>query len=197
MKTLAWTIGLGMLAATLVPGCGGDDGGGGGISSGVDPTKRGDELSDDEVRKICEAGNDYVVRRSKEIDPCRFAGVLAAGIVAGLDATLTDAQLQEACTEGVRACQQTEDRDPIFEPDEDTCDDLSVPEECSASVEEIERCIKDSIDETLTMFTDLPACGSITRDFLANYTGPEPQAPASCASLEETCPEALQSIEFE
>ena len=62
-------------------------------------------------------------------------------------------------------------------------------------MEEIERCIKDSIDETLTMFTDLPACGSITRDFLANYTGPEPQAPASCASLEETCPEAVQSID--
>lgn len=195
MKTLAWTIGLGMLTITLIPGCGGGSGDGGSVSSGVDPTKRGDDLTDDEARQICEAGSDYIERRMSKIDPCNFAGVLAAQLMATLDPSATDAQIQEVCTEGIRACEQTDNEDPITAPEADSCDDLNVPDECSATVGEIERCIQDTVDVSLSVFTDLPACGSLTRDFLENYTGPDTQTPASCVALDEKCPGVVETVE--
>lgn len=196
MKKLALTLGLGMLAATLTAGCGGGDGGGdgaGGVSSGVDSTKRGDEVTEEEAQRICEAVGDYVERKVSQIDLCKVAGVVAAQIVAGVDPEATDADLQAACSEGVQSCNEDEP-EPIDPGTEDDCTSGEVPEECSSTVGEIEACLKDTVDMSFAMFTEVPDCGSLTRDLLESEEEEpgEPEMPASCETVQENCPEVFE-----
>lgn len=196
MRNLLVAFGFGALAMVTAPACGGGGGGGGGgsgLSSGVNPTKRGNEVTSDEVTQVCEAMVDYAEATLATVDLCRVAGVLRAAFATG-DDSLTEENIQELCAEGVQECQADLEEQSEQEGD---CSQVEVPAECSATVGELERCYQDQVDVAADLFKGLPDCGSVTRDFAISWatdfltswldSNGEIKLPESCDAIDEAC----------
>jgi len=191
MRNRLGILGWGVLAVMTAVACGGSDGGGGGgaLSSGVDQSKRGDEVTEEEAAKLCEAVADYAAAKAANVDLCETLGVSEAAIMAGFDEEMTDEQIEEACQQGKQQCQEMLEEGG----EEQDCSDTPVPSECSSTVGEIERCIKDQIDMTYEALADVPKCAGLTRDILTSWAENqvETQPPASCETVQEKCPSLL------
>lgn len=193
MRNLLLAFGLGTFAMITAPACGGGGGGGAGgpgLSSGVDPTKSGEDVTTEEVTQICEAIGDYLQAKVDRIDVCRVAGVFGAAFLIE-DSSATDADLQEACNVVVDNC-RSEGAPPIdFDADEElSCEETDPLGECTATVGEVERCSQDLIDQQFGVF-DVPSCSGLTRSYLESFGETPSELPASCQPLEDTCPELV------
>src|SRR5690606_19704811 len=73
-----------------------------------------------------------------------------------------------------------------FQPDDGTaCDTTEIPEDCSATVGEIESCLQASVDAVLSAF-DVPACSAVDAS-TEPPTIEEPPMPAICETVEQKC----------
>lgn len=185
MKNLTLTsLTIGFSVALMV-GCGG----GGGINSGVDQTKTGEELTEEEIAQLCEATADYVAAEVDVKDgTCRVAG-LTQGILAYAISGGEEEEMQAACADAYDACLEDDT------PPEQTVTCEETPEsypDCEATVAQYETCIEDRIQEMKEYADTVPTCDELTEDDLEGLgdlleEGP-PGSPESCDVVQETCP---------
>lgn len=167
------------------PACGGGGGdGGGGLSSGVDPTKPGKDVTLSEAARVCDAVRDYNLAKRDGIDLCQVEGLLEAAFQGA-----TEAELQEVCHRIAEDCRSGDGPSVAFDPAESIiCGDWT-PNDCSATVGEIERCWRDLIDFEYAI--DVPSCSEVTRSslvlFVEEFTFPSPEWPAGCELPDENC----------
>jgi hypothetical protein len=147
--------------------------GGGGQDTVVDRSKPLSELTPAELTKICQDLAPNLASVS-----CDLAGFIAAGYAAAYDQSLTDEQIQAACTQTSHTCQNQQ-------PPLDCSQAGPAPTNCTATVAEYFTCIDDTVAQ-------IPACGSLTRKALSGSTTALFD-PASCTTLEMKCP-GLDSI---
>jgi hypothetical protein len=194
MNKFVHALGFAFLACSLTAACGGSDnngggGGGGAVDSGVPGDKQGQDLTQAEVTRICEAVGAYADSKLTDAAACRVVGVLGALFALGFNSSATEADLKAACDEAVTAC--------LEEPaQEDSCADEPVPTSCTSTVQEIETCAKDSIDQGAEFLGQFPNCAEVTKAYLESLENlPEPETPASCATVEQNCPSVLADDE--
>jgi hypothetical protein len=156
---------------------GSSSGGTGGtpFDTGVDGTKNVSDLTPAEVQQICDATEEAVDREFSEARRCRLVGVT------------TGFQGENPAAD----CQAAEQQ--CLEAPEETATECNVPSDCDITVGEYEACINDSLAVYGSVFGSAPECEGLTQDKLliwalglAGF-----QEPASCAIVEEKCPEAL------
>lgn len=192
MRNFGFALSLGLFVAATASGCGGSGSGGDGFSSGVTPTKTGDELTPAETEQLCEAAGKHIEKELAKADPCRMAGALAAGFAMAFDESITDGMLREVCSAAVESCRESDDQDvdPIEEDPAEDCSSMELPAECKATVSEIEACIGDAGKLITSMFNRFPACDSLTREQLEGLDGEgeELENPKSCDTVEAKCP---------
>ena len=186
MKKHAWLCGLSSLVALSAMGCGDDGGGGGSFSSGVSPTKQGEDVTQEEAVQFCERYSDYEIAHApSKATSCRLVALFATVAVASVPAA-TDEQLQEACTNAESDC-NAEPAEPAEPAD---CSDATAPVACTSTVAEIEKCVTDSTNQTASEMNSLPSCDSITRAKIeeeqANQED-DTERPASCQTVEDNC----------
>lgn len=198
LRKISWLVSL--LSVSSLAACSSDDsgdGGGGGLGSGVDSDKQGEDLTDDEVESICEAGQDYVEEKvssdSFNKSVCRFAAASVA-----LTAPDEEA-MKEACDEGYDLCV-----DCMANPDNEGCEDFDTdteqgdcsieeaPEDCTSTVGEIEACLKATVDLSVSLFKNVPSCDDLTEDTELPVLDDELDTPAACETVEDNCPEVLE-----
>ena len=143
-------------------------GGGGGPDTIVDRSKQLRELTPAELTKICQELAPNLTSVS-----CDLAGFISAGYAAAYDQSLTDQQIQAACTQTSNTCQSQQ-------PPVDCSEAGPAPTDCTATVDEYFTCIDDTLAQ-------IPACGALTRKML-NGASTSLFDPASCTTLEAKCP---------
>lgn len=211
MKKIVTTLGLAFLTSSVTIACGGGGGGdgdalggpgggnngggnngGGSVNSGVPGSKLGSDLTEAEAQKVCEAIGRYGASKITEQDACRMAGALGAIFLGAFNPEATDEELQAACQDGFQACLEEPAEEPV-PGDEADCVAQNLSEQCTATVQELEACFKDYIDLTAEAFKVFPTCEEITMSFVTDPEVEEPDTslPASCAVVEEKCPEVL------
>lgn len=178
-----WTFGMASLV--LLSGCGGSR-----IDSGVDGSKTGGELTEDETQDVCAAVLEYADESASVDDRCAIDGLTAAFTTyAASIATAPDSELQAACQEAFDECADDVDEDVDFEA---TCSFVDSLGECTSTVDEIQTCYADLIDESLTIVRDLPACSEITGEILLDLAEDPPDTSPevdSCATVAQSCPD--------
>ena len=116
-------------------------GGGGGWDTMVDRSKPLSDLTPAELTKICQDLAPNLTSVS-----CDLAGFISAGYAAAYDQSLTDEQIQAACTQTSNTCQSQQ-------PPADCSGASTAPADCTATVDEYFTCIDDTLAQ-------IPACGS-------------------------------------
>jgi hypothetical protein len=113
---------------------------------------------------------------------CIGAGLTAAAM-ARMGTDVTDEDLQAACSEAYDSC--------MAEPTQP--DPCTPPEgECTATVDEVEACINDSVALVEGMMAQFPACSELTAAGLMSMQDPgEPADPPSCVAAQEKCPSLM------
>lgn len=81
--------------------------------------------------------------------------------------------------------------DITFEADGGDCTDAEVPSDCTATVGELEKCLKDYVDASFAAIDSMPSCSQVDADTDVSGLGAEPDMPRSCDVVEEKCPDAL------
>jgi hypothetical protein len=156
---------------------GGTSNGSGGtpFDTGVDGTKNVSDLTPGEVEQICAATEQAVDREFSEARRCRLVGVT------------TGFQGENPAAD----CQAAEQQ--CLAAPEDTTTECNVPSDCDITVGEYEACINDSLAVYGNVFGSAPECEGLTQDKLLIWALGLAglQEPASCAVVEEKCPEAL------
>jgi hypothetical protein len=148
-------------------------GGGGGQAIVVDKSKPLSDLTPAELTQICRDLAPNLTSVS-----CDLAGFIAAGYAAAYNQSLTDEQIQAACTMTSNTCQSQQ-------PPADCAEAGPAPTDCTATVAEYFTCIDDTLAQ-------IPACGTLTRKLLSG-TSTSLFNPTSCTTLEAKCP-GLDSI---
>ena len=198
LRKISWLVAL--LSVSSLAACSSDDsedGGGADLGSGVDSDKQGEDLTDDEVESICQAGQDYVEEKvssdSFNKSVCRFAAASIA-LASGDEATM-----KSLCDLGYDKCV-----DCIGNPDKEGCEDFDTdteqsdcsieeaPADCTSTVGEIEACLKATLDLSVSLFEDVPGCDELTEDTELPVVDDELDMPAACETVEENCPEVLE-----
>lgn len=160
--------------AMAVAACGGDDGGGSGFSTGVSGSKKLDQLSASETQQLCsdleEWGQEVVENGRPKL--CRIAGIFAED--------------EAQCEMLVQEC--------INEPDEPTPGMCEAPDNCSATVAEVQKCLDDAVVEFNKLLDQFPTCKQIASG-MASVPVSQPQQPASCKAIESTCPDVSSIFE--
>jgi hypothetical protein len=134
----------------------------------VSPDKQLGALTPGEAAHVCEEASPSLRAVS-----CNLAGFISASYSAAYDTSLTDAQLQAACSAAASACQSQ-----LAQPD---CSGISRPPgSCMATVGEYFACL----DDTVAL---VPDCSATTRAMLTG-TGPNLTKPATCQTLALKCP---------
>lgn len=166
-------IGFAVVGTLFSLACDSDDEGGGGsgtFNTSVGSSKTIDKLSSAESAQFCKDAEAWADSFSKSIGPkfCKVAGLL------------TDSKAE--CEKTVSDCVKE-----VSVPDESTgmC---MPPENCTATVGEVEKCLNDTVT-TLNSFLDkFPTCAQIA-DGSGSVPLSEPAQPASCKAIEKTCPD--------
>ena len=183
------------LSAGLLAGCGG---GGSGVNSEVDGTKRGDELDAQELDQVCEATLNYL---EGQLD-ARATTCKLAGIVRGLQAYAAsggDEEIQEQCNLGYDECFANDEVEEAT--DNLTCNDApeSAPD-CEVTVDVYEQCMSDTVDAAVARAAEIPDCDDLTEENIDQAAGDlgdlaEPsEQPASCDEVADVCPNALDGL---
>ena len=201
---ISWLVSL--LAVSSATACNSDDDGDSGdgdsLGSGVDSDKQGEDLTEAEVKTICDASGDYFEEvysaDNFAATVCRYAGVRLA-----VERATSGDSMESVCDAGVDLCMDCVDDpeaegcedfpDLTLEDDEIDCSDTSVPDDCSATVSEIEACLKAIVDLPMEVLSGVPSCSAINEDTevpVLDEIGEE--MPAECERLEDSCPEILE-----
>jgi hypothetical protein len=167
-------------------------GGSGGAASGADPYESDwpgdtvlDELSEEEYREACEQVQEYMVQRFTG-PGCALAGAMAA-----LEAE--EAQMVVVCQIAVLACNAEPDLVRAQLPDMGDC---SKPEDCTATVEEMEDCVNVFADSVSAALGAVPECSEVTPDMqveIPEEAFSDPAEAEACVTFSENCPGALES----
>lgn len=202
MKTLNSTLWLvSLFAIASVTACKSDDDdneSGASLDSGVDPSKAGEDLTQEENEALCQAGEDYITEKFFSDNFRTICRVVAAQVAideGGDQETLraTCSYVYERCTDCVDdpAAEGCEDF-PSLEPEDTDCANEPPLEECTSTVGELEVCGKAYLDEGLSWITDAPACDQLTEDTERPEAPAESPSPEECESVEENCPQILE-----
>lgn len=159
-----------LVGMTLAMGaCGGDDdGGGSGFKTSVPSSKRVDMLSPAETQTLCQDFSKWGESLEKSLTPkiCRLAGLLAPD--------------KASCETAVKEC--------IDEPSEPSDGGMcEAPENCSASVGEMQACLNDTMNTLSSYLDKFPTCAQIASGS-GSIPTQMPMKPASCAAIESKCP---------
>jgi|GEM_PF-2025684 len=187
MQTVSsWSLALVLVAAPLSAGCGG------GLSSGVDGSKQGDELSNDETAKVCQAIVNYGSTVFTKDDGCKAAGVLAGALSFALSSS--DATIQSACNDGLNNCKKNApaDADPG-----NSCDVAKADPLCTATVADVEKCATERLDAAASTIDKIPSCGQLSQAYFKDP--PKEQQPATivsaaCENTDSKCASAAALI---
>jgi len=120
---------------------------------------------------------------SKE-DACKATGVAMAafGMVGG---SATDATLQAACKAAYDSCMQSSGTTS----GESTCNTTTPIEgTCTATVGELESCMKDEAAQAKSAMAAMPSCDKLTVSSLADLGSISTETPASCNTVNTKCP---------
>lgn len=168
MQMKSW-IAASVLCGAAVLGCGDDDGGGG---SGVSNSKKINELSAAEFKRVCE---DF----QKKFASVDDAGNEAICTVQGLVAESTT---DESCTEARDSCLKEAEPEESFD-----CDDgpEETMEDCDATVGEFNACVSAVVDAFEDWASKITCDTEISE--LEDFEDSGPKEPAACAKLDEAC----------
>jgi hypothetical protein len=183
------TNGYPPVGGTGTGGTGGTSGTGGtGATGGLPGNRKLMTLTEAEATQVCNDLGAYQVHNISQRGLCKFAGITSANLVATIDPTLTDADLQTACNLGVDQCN-------AYPSDPTTSCPLGEPSTCTPTptVDDLTKCNVDDVAAVNATMAALPACSQITRAWLnANAsTAGMVQTPASCTALHAECPDIL------
>jgi hypothetical protein len=188
-KPIVVTLGWLTVALATFPGCGDSGGGGGGgstpVSSGLPSSKPVGGLSATELTQFCKAVDAAFNDPAVNDGICKFAAALGAAVAAGVLPTISDADLQKACTEAYQECKKP-DTSPMSE-----CKPASGS--CTATVGEFEKCLSDMKAGFVKLGATVPACSMLTKASLMQMEmssqGEDPiSQPDSCKVVEQKCP---------
>lgn len=187
MRNVAWLIGLSMACAAV--GCsGGDAGGDESFSSGVSPSKQGEDVTQNEAEQFCMALEDYrVAQTPSRATLCRADGFGAANLLRLV--APSDKELRDACSEAEQNCLE----EPI-DPDDVDCDLATVPSSCTSTIGQIEACVTDKVNQNNSRLESLPACEALTREGIAEIVDNPPALPASCETVRTNCAQVYDAI---
>jgi hypothetical protein len=160
---------------TILPGQGGSPAGGasGGVSTGIEGTRRLDMLSATDTEKLCAATKSFVKDTpALATNLCRLVAV----VVTELGEPMTDTEAQMLCQMGFTDCTGS-----IVEGG--SCGE--VPPGCTATVSQLEACWSATPAFVTSVTASIPACGVLTLKDLQNLGNvqPPPQ-PAACVTLD-------------
>ncbi len=187
MRNVAWILGLSMACAAA--GCSGGDGGENeSFSSGVTPSKQGEDVTQNEAEQFCMALDDYrTAQTPSRQTQCRAEGFAAANLYRLL--APSDKELRDACSEAEQSCLEEPN-----DPDDVDCDVADAPAACTSTIGQIEACVTDKVNQNKARLESLPACSSLTREGIAEIADNPPELPASCETVRTNCLEVYNAI---
>lgn len=151
------------------------------FSSGVDGSKKASELSEADVKAICDAAKKTAedFAKNNEEALCNFSGGLA-GVLASAGGGGDPVALCEAAV--------TECKNAPFTTDTDDCN--PKVDGCDVTVAEIETCFNDSLEVTEKAFDAFAgkSCSELTSGSTFETAG-NIEEPASCKAIDEKCPD--------
>ncbi len=165
------------LLTTSVLACGDFD-------SGLDDTKKVDQLTTEESEQLCTSANDYTSSQISTEETqkfgCYFGGLLTAEFTVALNPMADYAQ---TCTSKYEEC--------LMEPaqmqtSEDACMNAMPPSNCDVTIAEYEDCIQERTLLTKQVLADISCDPMSLQNALTVEQGPR------CQALKEKCPSALQ-----
>lgn len=188
---MTWTKNLGMTSlggaffALALTGCSTS-------GSGVDQEKRGEDLTRQEARDICESLIGRTRDALSEARFCKTEAFLAANRV--YDDEGSDAAMQGACEEARSNCgARYEGALRDFDRDND-CRDAEVPDDCRARVGDIEACANERLDAVIERVDSLLGCDEYSRESIdklrAQWRQEERNPPPpsdACRAVEDDC----------
>jgi len=197
---------MSLLSISFVTACKSDDDGGGGggdsLGSGVDSDRAGEDLTEDEVKTICEATGDYV---KETYASGKFAAALCqyAGVRVAVERATSEDSMESLCNAGVDLCNDCVDDpetegcedfpDLTFAEEEIDCSDTSVPEDCSATVGQLEACVKATLDQPIDAISNVPSCSGVNENTeVPSLDDIGEEMPAECQVVEDNCPEFFE-----
>ena len=178
--------GLGViLLVSCVVECGGNSDG---AVTSLPPMTKLMTLTAAQKTQLCNGILSYDAKNVSTADTCKLQGIATALFVLGSDSTLTDADLQSACSQTVTACNAA----PI---EAGTCP-IADTSTCSAdaTIADVSMCIADDATAVNAAIAAYPACSMVTKAWLqANSTtiNGGPAVPASCSALIAKCPNIM------
>ena len=165
--------------------CGGEsderDAGDGNFATGIPGSKRLGDLSDSELARLCDEIVEFAdapaVSEPMHEYACRLGGMVNA-IFAG---ATTDAEARTLCAEAYGECVAASGSSTT------TCNRPSAS--CTATVAEYEACMADIPGYLEASLAVTPTCETLTLASLEEAPEGAPDYPASCAVVDEKCPD--------
>jgi hypothetical protein len=171
-------------------GCGGGGGDNGGPPPGVTVvpgTKKLMTLTPSDVTHVCADLTSYEDHNVSGTAVCKLSGITSALLIATLDPTAADADIQTACNLGVDQCNSM----PMGSG---SCP-LGDPTTCSPTptVDDLTKCVMDDVATINAVYTALPSCSALTRAWLSanGSSAGMVTTPASCTALAAQCPDIV------
>jgi hypothetical protein len=187
---------IGLIAATL--GCS-DGPDYPSFSTGVDPSRRGFQLTPEEATTVCRTTHEFMRGKVASVTNeqiCRFSGLWAVTFRIFTPPPRTDQEVVSECLDAYESCLRQAGPDP-FTPGPTRCKSPSgdCPTEyqrCGATVGQVEACAVRMPEYWTAFYAALPKCQELSLAVLK--TGPPsfPQEPAPCRTLRAACPELNQ-----
>ena len=178
------TLAVCLLCVSLLPACGGNDGGGGTLSTGVPASKPVSNLTPAELAKLCAA----VAEWSKDTTG-KFACELSGTLAPASGNPKTDAEARMLCKDAVNECLQDLSTAPAT-----TTSCMAAPASCKITVGEFEACLNDLGAVLEQLAASFPSCDSLSVNsppVNPNKPPPVTTTPASCAVVQSKCPVML------
>ena len=170
-----------ILAAFLMMGSACDIGG---LNLGRDG-KAVSSLSEADQQAACEDIEAYYENKIPEAEQKRAACTLAGAFAAAFSSPTTDAELQMACATARDECINSNETSE--EEGEDSCAFDNIPDDCEATIGEVELCYEEQIEQTKQAFAELD-CANLTLDEMEDMMEATDTTPESCKTLQEKCP---------
>jgi hypothetical protein len=154
----------------------------GGSGSGVDlpSDKPLGELTDSEAEQLCDDFDELTSTGVFATAPQELSCLLQGVLLAAFASPTTDAELQAACQAAYDECKTM----PL-ESEPSTCEKPDAT--CTATVEEVEKCLTDSAQTLQDLVDSLPTCAELKVDSEPTET-PDFADPPSCVTVREKCP---------
>ena len=185
MMTMRLSMVLLGVAALAAVACGSDsddeEGSSGQVSTTIPKATQGGQLTQAQAEELCAAAAEASLATLGSSD--------VKAKMCGFSAYLTVSVFSEA----VGSCQKLYD-DCAKAPAKTTTGTCEKPSPaCTATVGEIEACWTDVLAQSTKALDQLPGCADVGKEVPmdSDGAGQEPPTPASCAIVQQKCPEAL------